>query len=195
VYLVSGFDVNQFKSDGLKFGGVRPTQFEVNIYVPTSLISTQTPRIRFFCHSTTAPPMIQDSIRVPYFGRTLKYVGDRDYPDWTVSVFNDEDFPVRNVLEDWSNRMNAAISNRMAADMFPVAYKSTALVIQYGKDGTALKGYLFEGVFPINVDSMALSWDSVNQVQSFDVTFAYDLWIPDASVTGTAGVFNPTLPA
>lgn len=190
---MSGFDVNAFKADGLKLGGVRPTQFEVNIFVPNSLISSQTPRMRFFCHSTTAPPMIQDAIQVPYFGRTLKYVGDRSYPDWNVSVYNDEDFPVRNVMEDWSNRMNAAISNRMSDDMFPVNYKSTAQVIQYGKDGQALKGYLLEGVFPINVDAMGLSWDAVNQIQTFDVTFAYDLWIPDTTVT-TSTSFNPSLP-
>jgi hypothetical protein len=136
--------------------------------------------------------MIQDAVRVPYFGRTVKYAGDRDYPDWTVSVFNDEDFPVRNLLESWSNKMNQVISNTMTDDVFPTGYKQSAQVIQYGKDGTALKGYILDGAFPINVDAMALSWDSVNQIQTFDVTFSYDLWYPDTTVTGTAGVFNPT---
>ncbi len=137
--------------------------------------------------------MIQDSIRVPYFGRTIKLAGDRDYPDWTVSVYNDEDFPVRQMLESWSNEINSVVSNRMSSDVFPTGYKTTASVVQYGKDGTALVGYLFEGLFPVNVDAMSLSWDAVNQIQTFDVTFAYDLWTPDTSITAVER-FDPLLP-
>jgi hypothetical protein len=188
------FNVNTFKADGLKLGGVRPTQFEVDIFVPQALINNNVSRIKFFCHATTTPPMIQDSIRVPYFGRSIKYAGDRDFPDWTVSVFNDEDFPVRLLMERWSNEINAMVSNRMSSDVFPTGYKTSAVVTQFGKDGTKLKGYVMEGIFPVNVDAMALSWDAVNQIQTFDVTFAYDLWVPDDTIQTLGPNFNPILP-
>jgi hypothetical protein len=37
-------------------------------------------------------------VPVFYFGRELKYAGNRTFPDWTVTVINDEDFSIREAI-------------------------------------------------------------------------------------------------
>lgn len=182
------FNIDTFRSQYQ--GGIRPTQFQIIITPPAALSvagvgvggtngsSSITETIAMMAHATTAPPMIQDSVRVYYFGRPIKVAGDRDYPDWTVSIYNDNDFAVRNFLESWQNLQNTIVDNVMDAAAFPSAYKGDAQVIQYERDGSVAKTYNLVGIFPVNIDAMTLGWDAVNQVQTFDTTFAMDYWLP-----------------
>ena len=121
------------------------------------------------------------SYTVPYFGRQVKYGGDRTFEDWTVTVINDEDFAVRNALEAWSNAVNSHDSNTRA---LPQSYKSNGIVTQYSKNGSPLRTYIFEGLYPVTIDSIPLSWETVDTIEEFGVTFQYDLWRVEGS-TGT----------
>jgi hypothetical protein len=47
------------------------------------------------------------SVPVQYFGRELKFAGNRTFADWTLNVINDEDFVVRNAFERWMNGLNS----------------------------------------------------------------------------------------
>jgi hypothetical protein len=88
------------------------------------------------------------------------------------------------MMESWSNRINTMVSNVMDPSMFPLVYKSTAKVLQYGKQGNVIRAYDFIGIFPTNVDAIPLDWDQTNTIEQFDVTFAYDYWVPDISYSG-----------
>lgn len=174
---MAGFNVANFRASGLRTGGARPTQFEVYIFPPFG--SNASKNVQFLCRATQLPPAPLDSIPVPYFGRKIKIAGDREFPDWTVTILNDEDFAVRTMMESWSNRINTMVSNVMDASMFPLVYKSTAKILQYGKTGNVIAAYDMNGIFPVNVDAIPLDWDQTNTIEQFDVTFAYDYWIPD----------------
>lgn len=182
------FNVSTFRANGLAQGGARPTQFEVYIFPPFG--SNASKNLQFLCRATQIPPAPLDSIPVPYFGRKIKIAGDRDFPDWTVSILNDESFDIRVMMESWSNRINMMVSNTMDPSMFPLVYKSTAKVLQYGKTGNVIRAYDFIGIFPTNVDAIGLDWDQTNTIEQFDVTFAYDYWIPDPSYQTTADDFS-----
>jgi hypothetical protein len=182
------FNVSNFRANGLTLGGARPTQFEVYLFAPFN--SNAAAKTRFVIRSAQIPPSPLDSIPVPYFGRKIKLAGDREYPDWTVTVMNDEDFAVRVMLENWSNRINAHVSNVMDDSMFPLDYKSTAKVVQYGKTGNVLRAYDFIGIFPTNIDAIPLDWDQTNTIEQFDVTFSYDYWLPDPSYVASADDFT-----
>lgn len=173
------FSINTFRAKGLPKGGARPSLFSVDIIFP--FVTAYQDRARFLCRSATIPIMPLDTIRIPYMGRSIKVVGDREFPDWTVRVMNDEDFPLRVAFEKWSSMMNRLEENRMDPAMFPLGYKSRALVRQYSKAGTddkPLREYVLEGIFPVNVDAMVVDWDAQNQIQEYDVTFAFDYWLP-----------------
>jgi hypothetical protein len=90
-----------------------------------------------------------------------------------LTIINDEDFLIRNDLERWMNLMNGHIDNSQAVSMGD--YKSDGTIEQLSKDGSILRTYTFKGIFPTDLAAIALDW-SVDEIQSFDVTFSVDWW-------------------
>jgi hypothetical protein len=184
------FEINRFKAEGLKQGGARPSQFSVNIAFPFA--SNDARRLEFLCRAASSPPSILDHIDVFYFGRSVKMAGDRQFMDWEITIMNDEDFALRRLFLNWSNRVNMHISNVMDKSIFPLGYKVNGDVTQFGKSGNIIERYAFQGLWPKVVDGMPLDWSQQNQIQEFNVTLAYDLWVPGDGPTATApGQFNP----
>lgn len=188
------FNVNDFRSDGLKLGGARPSLFEVQITLPTAIEFANpnaATRIPLLVRAAQLPAMTIDPVEVPYFGRKIKLAGDRTFADWTVTIMNDEDFAIRNVMEEWSNAINRIRGNTKAVNGND--YKGTAEVRQFSK-GTStgpIRTYIFNGIFPLTIDAIGLDWDTTNQIENFDVTFAYDWWEPAQNVdTGTPQATN-----
>lgn len=182
---MSGFNVSAFRAEGLQFGGARPTQFHVILDAPADLGRAILPRAQFLVQAATLPPSQISEIQVPYFGRTIKMAGDRSFPDWTVSIMNDEDFALRAMFEAWSNKINTHVSNRLSVDVAPLDYKREMQVIQYTKDGNVARSYNFVGAFPTVISPIGVSWAATNQYESFDVTFSYDWWEPLEQVSAS----------
>lgn len=177
----SGFNISTFRSRGLTYGGARPSLFEVYLTPPAKLgiTSGSADKFRFTCRGATLPPAVVGTVEASYFGRRVKFAGDRTFPDWTVSVLNDEDFLVRSMFEKWSNALNRLESNvRDEAIASEADYMADMTVIQYGKDQTILRSYDVIGAFPTAIDPIELSWDAQNQIETFNVTFAYQYWLP-----------------
>lgn len=184
------FNVNRFKQEGLQLGGARPSLFEVEFSdfpLGVGVSGGVDRKLTFTARAAQIPAMTVDPVEVPYFGRKIKVAGDRTFADWTITVMNDEDFKVRSMFENWSNKINALISNRNSAGPSPEAYKVDAFVHQYGKagrdsvnqkDGGIIRSYQFVGLFPTTIDAIALDWDNTNAIETFDVTFSYDYWQP-----------------
>lgn len=185
------FNIHDFKARGMKFGA-RPSQFSVDIFVPFS--SPTTEKIKFFARAASIPNSSVDPISVPYFGREIQVSGDRSFQPWNVTIQNEHNYELRILFENWSNRINTLVSNRVDPEMFPTGYKADAVVTQYRGDGQAVRAYRMEGCWPINVDTIPLDWESKNQIEQFDVTLAYDLWVPDDSLIISQDDFNPVLP-
>ena len=189
------FNINSFKQNGLIWGGARPSLFEVIVSAPPNIgieTTTSTARMAFLCRAAELPEMNLSNIEIPYFGRKIKVAGERTFADWGVTVMNDEDFIVRAMFEAWSNAINRIISNVRDINLSAEEYKTDLQVIQYGKDGTILRGYTIVGAFPTTIGAIALDWDSANAVETFAVNFAYDYWIPtpeiEASNPKSAGI-------
>jgi hypothetical protein len=172
------FNINQFKSE-LVGGGARPTLFQVQITNPVAPGADF--KVPFMVRAAGIPESTLGQYTVPYFGRQVKYAGDRTFADWTVTVINDEDFAIRNAMEAWSNFINSHDSNTRA---LPQQYKSTGLITQYSKDGSALRTYVFEGMYPVTIDGIQMDWSQTDQIEEFGVTFQYDLW----RVEGATGI-------
>ena len=173
------FNINNFKNDGLKFGGARASLFEVTITRPPTVISTTTqfvPQIKFLCQAASIPASTVASFEVPYFGRKIKLAGDRTFADWNITIMNDEDFGIRDFFEEWSQNLNSNEKNKklVTNNNYKVA---DAAVIQYSKTGSAIAAYNFTGIFPTEISAMELNWDTTNSVQTFNVTLAYDYYI------------------
>lgn len=191
------FNINDFKNNGLKFGGARASLFKVIITRPPAIISTTNefiPQIEFLCQAASIPASTVASFEVPYFGRKIKLAGDRTFADWNVTIMNDENFGVRDFFEEWSQNLNSNEKNikLVRNNDYKVA---DAAVIQYSKTGTEIAAYNFTGLFPTEISAMEVNWDATNSVQTFNVTLAYDYYInARTDRDNSAGVSSRTAP-
>jgi hypothetical protein len=177
------FSVNEFRSQ-MTGDGARPNLFEVSMPFPSfaSPANAQT-KLTFMCKTAQLPGSTVGVVPVNYFGRELKFVGNRTFADWTISVINDEDFVVRNAFERWMNGINSHNFNvRNPLALAPLGYSVDSEVTQFGKQGNTLKKYRFVGVFPTDITPIDVDWGSNDTIEEFSVTLSYQWW--DAIDTG-----------
>jgi hypothetical protein len=172
------FNVAEFRSNMIG-DGARPNLFQVTLTFPTiaanGTVAGQ--KATFMAKSAQLPGSTVGIVPVYYFGRELKFAGNRTFTDWTLNIINDEDFTIRNSLESWMNSINSHATNvRNTAAATPTSYTVDAEVTQYGKTGDALKTYKFVGMFPVDVAPIDLDWGSNDTIEEYSVTFAYQWW-------------------
>lgn len=180
------FNINEFKAKGLAYGGARPSLFNVYMAVPPSIgiDNASVDKFRFACRAAELPASRLPETPISYFGRQVKVASpSRIFDDWSVTVYNDEDFSVRSMFEAWSNAMNRHVSNGRDPNINAENYKADLEVMQYGKDQSIIRSYQIVGAFPTLVSSIGLNWDQQNAIEEFSVTFAYDYWIPVVETT------------
>jgi hypothetical protein len=135
------------------------------------------------CKTAQLPGSTVGVVPVNYFGRELKFVGNRTFADWTISVINDEDFIVRNAFERWMNGINSHNFNvRNPLALAPLGYSVDSDITQFGKQGNVLKKYRFIGVYPTDITPIDVDWGSNDTIEEFSVTLTYQWW--DAVDTG-----------
>ena len=179
------FNVNQFAS-ALKGGGARPSLFRVQITNPVNGVADVD--VPFMCKTAQIPGSTLSAVEISYMGRQVKTPGSRTFEDWSVSIINDENFSIRNALEQWSNAINSHEGNlATVGGSNPALYKANATVTQFGKDGEILRVYEFVGVWPQEVGAIELGWESADEIEEYDVTFSYDYWRIVGGNTGDAG--------
>jgi hypothetical protein len=171
------FNVNEFRSQ-MQGDGARPNLFEVTLPFPAfSSPANSSQKMKFMCRTAQLPGSTVGIVPVQYFGRELKFAGNRTFADWTVTVINDEDFQIRNSFERWLNGINSHNLNvRNPLAFNPAAYTVDASVTQFGKQGNTLKSYKFVGLFPTDVAPIDVDWGANDTIEEFSVTLAYQWW-------------------
>lgn len=179
------FNIGNLRSN-LVGGGARPTLFQVLITNPVNPAADF--KIPFMVKAAALPSYTIGNIDVPYMGRVIKEAGDRTFEDWTVTVINDEDFLIRNAMESWQGAINRLRRNiRDTGGSSSLLYKSQASVQQFSKTGEVIREYQFDGIFPLTIASIPLSWETRDAIEEFEVTFAYDSFEVLPGTTGDAG--------
>ena len=179
------FQISDF-TGALKYDGARPNLFQVNMSLP---FVSDVRKLSFMAKAAQLPGSSIGTVPLYYFGRELKFAGNRTFADWTLTIINDEDFMIRNSIEQWMNAINGNQSNIRTAvptlnSAAGVPYTVDAQVNQYGKAGPvsadgstgAIKSYNFVGMFPVDLSPIDLDWQSNDTIEEFTVTFAYQYW-------------------
>lgn len=178
-------NISDLKS-GLRFGGARPTLFQVQIFNPVN--QTANIDIPIKVRAASLPAWTTGTIPVMYMGREVKFAGDRQFQPWQVVVINDEDFTIRNALEEWNNALNTLEGNTRG---FPSSqaslYKSQAQVQQLDRLGNVIREYTFKGLWPAQISDIQLDWNGRDQIEEFQVVFEYDSFEVTGGRTGLAG--------
>lgn len=166
--------ITDFKSK-LSGGGARSNLFEVVLSFPEAAPADVNvlDKSRFLVKSAAMPASTVTPLPVAFRGRTLNVAGDRTFESWTITVINDTDFSIRSAFENWMNTMNKVSDNTGITD--PALYQADAFVYQLDRDGSTLRAYHFYDLFPTNMSSIALSYDT-ESIQEFTVEMQVLWW-------------------
>lgn len=166
------FSVDQFKAS-LLGGGARANQFFVALTFPgyVSLGSLATAQGAFLVNSAALPGSIVNPTIVPYRGREVKFAGERIFQPWTITVYNDVTFNIRNKLEQWMAGMNALETG--SGKINPREYQSEIFVTQLDRNNQPLKVYQLAGAFPVDLGDIQLNYGDNDTIETYTVTFQY----------------------
>jgi hypothetical protein len=178
------FNINEFRSQ-MQGDGARPNLFEVTLPFPAfALPGTAQTKLSFMCKTAQLPGSTVNSVPVQYFGRELKFAGNRTFQDWSITVINDEDFSIRKGFERWMERINGHVDNvRSVAYVTPASYVGQATVVQYKKNGQSPQDlqYNFKDIFCTDISAIDLDWGSNDAIEEFTVNFSYSYWTSTAN--------------
>ena len=177
------FNVAEFRANMIG-DGARPNLFSVSLTFPTIALNSTASgqKVTFMAKTAQLPGSTVGTVPVYYFGREMKFAGNRTFTDWTLTIINDEDFSIRNSIESWMNAINSHAGNvRNNAALNSTGYTVDATVTQYGKTGGELKTYKFVGLFPVDLAPIDLDWGSNDTIEEYATTFAYQWWEADTT--------------
>jgi len=166
---MSTANINDFKAN-IAGGGARANQFQVTLTNPLG-VGLDATRASFLIKAASLPGQTITEVPVPFRGRTLYLAGDREFETWTTTVINETDFGLRNGFEQWLSGINDLETSQGVNDVS--AYSTDILVTQLDRDNNALKTYTFINCWPTAVAAIDLSFDTVSEVEQFDVTWRY----------------------
>tara|TARA_B100001123_G_C15342684_1_gene1035653 strand:+ start:6264 stop:6839 length:576 start_codon:yes stop_codon:yes gene_type:complete len=180
----TSFEISQFTSK-LSNGGARPNLFKATLgNVPSNAAlagPNATSDFSFMCKTVSGiPASTLGTIIVPYFGREVKFAGDREFGEITTTIINDENMNIRRMLESWINSFSDVKANKASMSMGNRSAFSTVLTLDaYKKQGTIDQTWKFEKCWPSVVSSIDLNWDSTNSIQEYSVSWQYDFYTHD----------------
>ena len=171
----------------MKGGGARSNLFEVQMTFPNfAEANTETLNdIPFLVKAAEIPASNIGNIPVPFRGRILPIAGDRTFDPWTVTIINDTNFRLRDVMERWSDGINDIQTAQGATN--PEDYQTTATVLQLsrgpvkgldrkvnsGEEIPVLRMYDFIGIYPNDISAIPLDHGATDTIEEFQVTFNY----------------------
>ena len=188
------FNVERFKS-ALTNGGARPNQFAVQLSFPTYVAGAAlaVARAPFLVSVAELPGQTVNPAIVQYRGREVKFVGDRVYAPWTITVLNDAEMSIRTAMEQWMGGMEdyATKTGRQQ----PSDYQRDMQVFQLDRNGNALKAYNIINGFPVDLSPVAVDFGANDQISSFTVTFQYQHFTTSNNPVGSIVDFGRALGA
>jgi len=181
--------ISDFKSR-LSGGGARPNLFEVELAFPDAVAieNDVLEKARFLVKAAALPESTIAPIDVPFRGRILKIAGDRTFETWTITVINDTDFSIRSAFEKWMNTINKMSDATGVVD--PEAYQKDATVKQLDRDGSVLRSYKFWDIFPTNISTIDLSYETTDTLEEFTVELQVQWWEAYRGTSPAAGGEN-----
>lgn len=180
-------NISDFKAQ-LIGGGARANQFFVQLSFPSFVTAGPLVGVnaQFMCKAAQLPASTIENIPLQYRGRAVNLAGERTFTPWTITIYNDTAFTIRNALEQWSNGIQNLSSTNGKTN--PRDYQVDLSVNQLDRNGAVVKTYKFVDAYPIEIGAIALDFDQANTVETFDVTFQYNYWTSDTAESGGFGV-------
>lgn len=173
--------------------GVRPNQFRVYLSFPAfvagGILAAQ--KTQFLCKAAILPESTVEDIDIKFRGRQVHYPGERTFKPWTITVYNEETFVIRNAFEEWQNGIQQ-YSTTLGLTL-PSQFQVDMQVHQLNRNGDPIKVYNFVDVYPSNIGQIQLDFEQQNTIETFDVEFIYNYFTSNSTQgngLNVSGVLN-----
>lgn len=183
-------NISQFLAN-MSGGGARPNQFRVELNFPAvlgTIARNARNESQFLCHATSLPSSDIGDIPLGFRGRPVHFAGERSFNPWSVSIYNDTNFTIRNAFEQWSNyivRYASTDGRTNPTGNGSNGYMTDLTVTQLDRNDQPLKKYYFYNAYPQSIGSINLSYN-LPEIETFDVTFIYN-YFETSEVGGAPG--------
>lgn len=181
--------ISEFKGN-MTEGGARPNQFKIQLNFPlwvnNGITAGQT--TQFLCKASSLPASIIENIGIHYRGRQVNFAGERTFQPWTMTIYNDNNFLVRDAFERWQT----GVQNYTATNgiLNPIVYQTQLNAYQLDRNDRVVKHYVLIDAYPTVVSDIKLDFDAQNQIETFDVEFHYNYFVSnstDSAIGGAVG--------
>ena len=148
---------------GQQFSGdyARPNLFECEIAGIDS---------KLWIKTASLPATTVGVVEVPYQNRKMKVPGDRTFADWTATIINDEAYVVREALLGWQRSIQSFTDFFSIDDVSKAHREITVQPINRGGENSDHSVRIYG--WPSEVGAIDLSWETVDAVQEYTVTFS-----------------------
>ena len=167
--------------------GARATKFDINVVFPKDLF-TDDQGLSVLAKAASFPGKSYDTIDFKYKGRSIPIKGQVKYEQrWDCTFYLTEDHKLKNAFEVWLESLDQKHNYILDIGVVPGLaaqqkknyenYTTSIFLYQKNFDGdqdTAV--YELYNVFPVQINSLPLSADSVGSILEFTVTFAYSYY-------------------
>ena len=162
-------------------GGTRQNRFEIsgNLFVNGRELSMSelapSNGGNLLVKAGQLPPSTLGIIPVPFRGRIAKVVGDRQYLEWPIVIYDTVDTVYRQ-FQAWSESANLHFENTQPESWTDTTGSLTEWRVKHLDltDGSVLKEVVLKNCWPVEVGSIDLTYDALDTVVEFPVTIAYD---------------------
>lgn len=128
-------------------------------------------QVSFLCKSAQVPNSTISIATANYMGRQFKYPGDRQFNDWSITVYNDGAYSLRKAFESWQNTINTNKTNIGPNGM--ATYMTDWYVSPLTREGNTIATYKLVGCWPSVLSEIALDMAAASEPSNFNVTMAF----------------------
>lgn len=168
--------IDEFKSQLGKRGFSKPTLFYVqfdklpDLMIGISEAASVQSDIRFLAEVAEFPGVQIMTTEMRHYDVMQKFAYGKTFDDLNITFRMDRDFQVKRFFDAWID----CIYNRETGDVFyKNTYAGSIRVTQLMEDGHSVYTIQLEDVFPMQVQSVQVGWDSNGQYTKLNVVFSY----------------------
>ena len=155
--------------------GARSSKYRINLNMPPAAGANNGKLINTLCNASSFPGLSIGPIEVYSQGRKLVLPGETTFETtWSVTFYQTEDHQLRKDFLKWLKVIDDFQNNKHQGDLASLMVEASVSQLDHNEEVTST--YVFEGLFPVSVDSIDVSDSQQNEIQTFQVQFNFTSW-------------------
>jgi len=146
--------------------------------------------ISLLCQSVALPGRQISTLDYQAEKQTIKIPYGELHDDVTLTFLLTNDYYIKTMFDSW-------VGSIVDMDQYSIAYKKdivTDVVIQQlDEKNIPIYGVKLENAFPTTIGDVALDNNSENTIQTLEVSFSYDKYVPEGALSSTASAIQSAL--